>query len=60
MSLLCRLVLFLVLSHCASGVPLRGVMRSIVEPGVPDVGVTGGEPVGNYERKTQVELENMT
>ena len=54
MSLLCRLALLLVLLYCASGVPLRGVTKSIVEPGVPDVGVTGGEPVGNYERKTQV------
>ena len=54
MSLLRPLVLLVLLSHCVSSVPLPGVVKSIVEPGVPDVGVTGGEPVGNYERKTQV------
>ena len=54
MSMLRPLVLLVLLLHCVSSVPLPGVVKSIVEPGVPDVGVTGGEPVGNYERKTQV------
>ena len=54
MSMLRPLLLLVLLLHCVSSVPLPGVVKSIVEPGVPDVGVTGGEPVGNYERKTQV------
>jgi hypothetical protein len=48
-----RCTAFLVLLLCAAGAPLRGAVKDMVAPKVPDVDVIGGEPVGNYQRKTQ-------